>query len=384
MKILHVAPSLSLETGGPARAVLGFSGALARRAEKVSVFSTDDGFETGTRTPRAEPGVNVETFRRLWPRRYFYSPDLGRRLRAEVRNFDVVHVHGLWLYPTLAACEACRQRKVPYIVRPCGMLDRYSLSHHVLRKKLYGRLIERKNLDAAAAVHFTTLEEKSRSAAFGLKSPSVVIPLGLEVSDGAALPGGAFRSQFPEIGQRKIVLYLGRLSFKKGLDLLVEAFSELATEMPDVHWVIAGSDQENYGGKLRKWIRQKQIENRVTMIGFVEGAQKKALLRDSDVFCLPSHQENFGLAVAEAMAAGLPVVVSDQVNLHGEIHAAQAGLVTTCRAAEIRDALLRLLRDEDLRARMGENGKRLVREKFQWDRIAAELMAVYEGIAHRH
>ncbi|MBI3999921.1 MAG: glycosyltransferase [Candidatus Omnitrophica bacterium] len=382
MNILHVVPSLSKRFGGPAKAVLELSEALVHAGQKVSIFATDHGFENGGYDADLDQsGVRIGLFKRRWPKCYFHSPSFGKALEHEIRNFDVVHIHGLWTYPTLVASRLSQRNGIPYLIRPCGMLDPYCLSHHGLRKKIYYLFFEKSHLARARVIHFTTEEEKEHSQVSGLALQMVVIPLGLKLEDYFHLPPhGSFRKQFLNLDGKKLVVFLGRINFKKGLDLLVGAFSELVKEIEGVHCVIAGPDDEGYGRKLRWWIREKGIEDHVTIIGFLDGEKKLALLRDSDVFCLLSHQENFGIAVVEAMAVGLPVVVSDQMNLGSEIKSHQAGVVTSMKCSEIASHLHHLLENDHLRHKMGQNGQRLVHEKYRWDKIAEELIRVYERL----
>lgn len=386
MKILQVVSSLSPQTGGPAKAVLELSDALKQAGQEVSIFATNHGYEAngnGRTGPKTE--ARLKLFRLAWPKKYFYSPDLEKELKEMVENFDLVHIHGLWLFPTFIASRICQKKRVPYLIRPCGMLDQYCLSHHRLRKKIYASFFEKENLDRASVIHFTTEEEKYRSKSYRLKPRAVVIPLGIDLTPYSNLPPkGSFRKNHPHLLDRKIILFLGRVNFKKGLELLTQSFSRLVHEGENIQLVIAGTDDEGYGVRVKRLVAEEKISDRVLWAGFIQGEEKLALLNDSDLLCLPSRQENFGLAVAEAMAAGLPVVVSDQVNIHKEIKQFQAGLVTSCDPATLHLALQQLLRDEALRKTMGENGKRLVQEKYQWDLVTPEVIRLYESIARRH
>lgn len=387
MKILQVTSSLSLRTGGPARAVLEMSEALSKEGVEVTIFATDAGLENNRVRPSSSEknGVKIHTFKSEWPHPYFYSSPLGRELQKEIRNFNLVHIHGLWVFPTLAASRNCQRQQVPYLVRPCGMLDEYCLAHHAFRKRIYGSLFEKENLRHAQAIHFTSEEERRRSGKFGLKAPAVVIPLGVnaESFEPSGLKG-EFRKRHPRLKDKKIILFLGRINFKKGLDLLIDALGELAKTNSGFHCVIAGPDDEGYGARVKGWIENKNFQDWVTFTGFIDGEDKLALLEDSDIFCLPSRQENFGLAAFEAMAAGLPVVVSDQVNLHQEIEKAEAGLGVPCKVGAIASALKTLLNDESLRRSMGECGRKLVEEKYGWSNIAKKLVQAYENITRHH
>ncbi|MBI4397742.1 MAG: glycosyltransferase [Candidatus Omnitrophica bacterium] len=374
MNILHVIPSLSGTTGGPARALFDLTRQLVLEGHSVTIFTT------ASAGGRSQNGFTIEQFQRKWPRPYCYAPDLKNRLEETLAGFDVVHIHGIWWYPTYIASRLCHQKKIPYIIRPCGMLDRYSLSRHGFKKQIYGWLIERKNLEQAGAIHFTSEEEKNRSALFGSKATAAVIPLGVFMEDYLeALPQGEFRARHSPLLGKKIILFLGRIHFKKGLDLLVRAFSSMHQQNPAVHLVIAGPD-DGYLQSLKRFIRRNNIESSVTLLGYVEGRQKLALLRDSDIFCLPSRQENFGIAVIEAMAAGLPVVVSDQVNICREIDAARAGKVVPCDERALEHALKELLQCEEERKQMAERAKKVVQEQFQWKQVTQKIIQLYKSL----
>jgi glycosyltransferase involved in cell wall biosynthesis len=193
---------------------------------------------------------------------------------------------------------------------------------------------------------------------------------------------GIFRSQFPEIGDAFLILFLGRLNFKKGLDLLAKSYGIVARQCQAVHLVIAGPDNEGYGQRVRQWLTDEGVLHRATFTGMLLGQDKLAALSDADVFVLPSYSENWGVAVVEAMACGLPVVISDQVNLWQEVAKAEAGLVIPCDPQKLSDALLQLQHDAELREKLGANGRRLA-AKFSWNSAASQMLDVYEKYGHR-
>lgn len=383
MNVLHVIPSLDPRSGGPVKAVQGLSEKLAERGIKVTVFATKNGGnESQIHLPST---VKSEVFSSYGPRNFAFSPSFRTAIQKHIKNFDLVHIHALWSFPEWMTSYYCQKTGVPYLVRPCGMLASYCLTYSSLQKKIYSFLVEKKNLLHAEAIHFTTQAEKDQSNGFGLTSQSAVIPLGLNVTDYSNLPPrGEFRNLHPELRGKKIILFLGRMTVRKGLDLMIQVFSQVVQKIKGAHLVIAGSDDEGYGKELKRWAEQQGIDHQVMLTGFLEGRQKFALLRDSDIFCLPSYYENFGIAIIEAMAAGLPVVISDQVNLHLEIQKAQAGFVEPCQVDRLTSALCRLLEDDQLQKTMGENGKKLVHDKYQWDVVADEVIKLYEHIARRH
>jgi glycosyltransferase involved in cell wall biosynthesis len=176
------------------------------------------------------------------------------------------------------------------------------------------------------------------------------------------------------------VLHLGRINFKKGLDILVDSFSRIAKSRPDVHLVIAGPDEDGYGAKVRRWLQEKGVAGRATFTGMLAGDLLLAALRDASVFALPSYSENFGIAVIEAMACGVPVVISNKINICREVRESGAGLVTPCDAVAFADALGTVLADVSLRTSMGQKGRQLVREHFSWLNVASKLEAAYEAI----
>jgi glycosyltransferase involved in cell wall biosynthesis len=241
-------------------------------------------------------------------------------------------------------------------------------------------LFERRNTACAAAVLYTTEEERRRAGDFA-RQPGVVVPLGIDVPAPAnGDPREEMLRRWPELSGKKVVLFLGRLHPKKGLDLLVRAFAAIARRRADAVLVLAGPD-DGIVRELGEWLRAERIESRVLLTGMLRGEDKAAMLRGADVFVLASYAENFAIAVAEAMAESRPVVISDQVYIWREVAAAEAGLVVRCDAGELESALDKLLADGALADRMGRNGRRLVEERFRWDEIADRVIDLYRRAA---
>jgi len=313
---------------------------------------------------------------------------LGGWINKNIRCYDVVHIHGLYRFaPTYAAWQA-RRRAVPYVVRPHGALDPYlyrqSSTGQLRLKRLYEHWFDLPNLHAATAIHYTAEEERARAAFLKLRAPSFVLPNGLEWERYRELPSrGALRVRWG-LGAAPIVLFLGRLHVKKGLDLLIPAFDALRRRVPDAQLVIAGPENDAYGEQVRGWVRERGLEAAVRFVGPLRGADVVQAYVDADVFVLPSYTENFGMTVVESLACELPVVISDQVNIHAEISGAGAGLVTRCDAGEVAQALETLLADADRRRAMGEAGRRLVQTRFTWPAIVGALATEYERVIARH
>jgi glycosyltransferase involved in cell wall biosynthesis len=186
-----------------------------------------------------------------------------------------------------------------------------------------------------------------------------------------------FRARYPQLAGRRIILFLSRLDPKKGLDLLLPAFAQVRVQNPDVALVLAGNGDQSFVTGLEEEAVRLGIAGDILWTDFLAGEEKWAVLSGADVFVLPSYSENFGVAVVEAMAFGLPVVVSDQVGIHREVAEAQAGLVVPCAWEELARALTRLVRDKQLRSRMGENGKRLAQTHFSLEAVTGKLINVY-------
>ena len=207
-----------------------------------------------------------------------------------------------------------------------------------------------------------------------------MVPNGLDTEEFADLPAkGTFRAQHPEIGDRPIILFLGRLNFKKGLDLLAPAFGQVLAAGHDAHLVIAGPD-DDMADKTRGWLSAAGALERTTFTGTITGDEKLSALADAAMFVLPSYSENFGIAVAEAMACGLPVVISDAVNIWPEVKSAGAGLVGPCDPAATARNMIEILENPERAAEMAAHGVQLVRERYSWDGIAPLLEKAYEDV----
>ena len=384
MRILHAISNLSPLAGGPPRAGLGMARAIARRGHDVAIYTTNyDGasdLDVPLGTPISDGGVEIRYFPVHFPRFWEASFPLGRALRADVGKFDLMHLHSLYMYHDMAGGRAARQADIPYIVRPHGTLDPYIWRRRRGRKAVFEAWFQNRTLERAAALHYTTEDEWRLAAPVARNLRGFVVPNGLDMDDFADLPAeGSFRARYPEIGDRRILLFLGRLNFKKGLDLLAPAFGEVLKAGHDAHLVIAGPD-DDMAEKTKTWLTAAGALNRTTFTGMIGGDEKLGALVDADMFVLPSYSENFGIAVAEALACGLPVVISDAVNIWPDVERAGAGLVGPCEIGPTARNMEEILANPGRAAEMGRNGIRLAREKYSWDGIAPVLENAYETV----
>lgn len=389
MKVLEVIENLSPRYGGPVSAIRGLTPALRARGVDAEIWTTTADYPTGELHPpgadHLSDGTPVRFFQCDWiPLKY--SRSLQHALRYQLRQFDLVHVHGLYRFPPTYAARCARKQHVPYIIRPHGSLDPYlykQSSRSVLVKRLYERCFDWPNLNAAGAIHYTTEDERNRVAPLGFRAPSFVVPNGLDWARFASLPaGGAFRALIGA-ADAPLVLFLSRLNFKKGLDLLIPAFAAVRARFPDAVLAIVGPDNEGYGAKVRGWVAEHRLQECVRFVDTLAGRAVLEAYVDADVFALPSYTENFGIVIAEAMACECPVVISDQVNIHGGVVDAGAGLVARCDVPEVASALIALLGDRERRKAMGARGRELVRSQWTWNAVAKQLEAEYERVIAR-
>lgn len=392
MRILHVISSMAPSSGGPTSVVASLLVAQAHSGLNVAVCTTNHDNPTSKRLEATflhsilPPAVAVHPFP-AEVTSLLISRALRAWLKQNIDGFDLVHVHGLYRFPPTYAAWQARKQEVPYIIRPHGSLDPFlygKSSRSVALKRLYERWFDLPNLHAAGAIHYTAEEERERAAYLKLHAPSFVIPNGVDWQLFEKLPErGSFRSAH-KLGDTPLILFLGRLHLTKGLDILIPAFDAVRRTVPDAQLAIVGPENDDYGQKVRGWVRERGLDETVHFIGHLDSADVIQAYVDADVFVLPSYTENFGMTVVEAMACGRPVVISDQVNIHREVSAAGAGLVTRCDAIEVAQTLIGLLNDAGRRCAMGEAGRRMVQERYTWPPIVDALTREYQAVVERH
>lgn len=375
MRILHILPTYLPATryGGPIYSVHGLAQATAGLGHDVEVYTTNvdgDGVSpVPTSTPIDLDGVKVTYFPTELGRRLYRSPTMAAALDRTISSFDIVHLHSVFLWPTLAAARAAHKAHVPYIVAPRGMLVADLIRRKSsLAKRVWITLFERHTIEAAAAVHVTAPIEAREIKALGFKMRQFV-----EVPNGIEQMPALVDAAPPE---RPYVLSLGRISWKKGLDRLIAAMAHV----PSHDLVIAGNDEEGLRPRLAALAAASGVAERVCFVGHVEGAAKWRLLRQASTFALPSLSENFAISVLEAMAAGIPVVVTPEVGLADAVVSTGCGVVVGGEPDTLGPALAELLADAGRCRDMGAAGRRAVEAKFTWDAIARRMVVAYQEI----
>lgn len=378
MKALHVISGLRATAGGTVTALSALAVAQRQAGLEVSIISTFIEPETEPANALRQRGLEVH---QIGPCRDPLSRHarIVPALRELIPLHDIVHIHGLWEEIQHQAARQSRRIRRPYIFSPHGMLDPWSLARGRWRKRIYLALRLRRDLQSAAAIHFTSNVERDLVAALKLRPPALLEPIGIDLGEFTPLPPtGIFRQKHPSLANRKIVLFLGRLHPKKGLDLLIPAVARLE---PDTALVLAGPDEDGYQRTVERMIAENRLEDRVTLTGMLHGRERIEALVDADVMALPSYQENFGIVVIEALASGCPVVISDQVNIHREISAAGVGGVVPTKVGPLAEELRKWLSDPNLRRDAAQRGIPFVREHYDWQNIARRWVEHYRRLA---
>jgi glycosyltransferase involved in cell wall biosynthesis len=384
---MEVFPTLGQPYGWAQDVAEGLSNGLARLGHQVEIVTTAQQPTQERRHGGAVMlrGFPVDRWARRGPRlvRTAYpSTALIRHLRRSAADFDLIHVHTLYSFVSVAAARAARRANVPYVISPCGSLDPFTHRRKGrVRKEVFQALYHRRDLARAEAVHFLSDGELELAKDFTIGAARVVVKFGLAVEKYSQERSGAFARGHPELADSRIVLYLGRISYTKGLDLLVRAFSQIAPRFANAHLVLAGPDYEGLGRVLVEMLRGCGLTNRITFSGLLSDSEKIAALSDADVLVLPSYTEAFGIALLEGMASGLPVVVTDRAALAPLIREVGAGLVVPADDNSLAEALSLLLTDGDLRRVLGRRGRRLVETRFSWAESARAFARLYEALA---
>ncbi len=381
MRVLLIVPRISPQSGGPSIALPGLARCLASHGIDTTILTTTAGSPDVPDVPRSQPVVRDGVTYLHHPvlaigGRYGWSPALWTALHRTVAAYDIVHIHWLYDFVCIAAARAALAAGVPYVVQPNGSLDPHLSKKNALLKRLYLATVGQPLLTRAAALVFTSEQERAQ-ALYRPGRPEWILPVGLDASTFTRLPPrGTFRAAFPAV-DGPFLLFVGRLSRQKGLDLLLGAFARVAREREDLSLVLAGPDPDGYGAHLRTLSETLNIQRRVVLTGLLTHEMKLAAFVDAKLFVLPSYAENFGAVTTEALACGLPVVISDQVNIHREMAAAGVATVVQCSIDSVASGITAALADSSLRARIATLGPALVHAHYTWDTIAPACIDKY-------
>ena len=369
MRVLHVIPSVSERSGGPATAIVPMCRSLQQHGVEVLLVTTDAGMD-GLPPLADYKGVPAKFFPSQLGESFKYSRPLTAWLTSHINEFELAHIHAVFNHSSIAAAHICRKAGVPYVVRPLGTLEPWSMTQKPVRKRLFWQLAGKGMLRRAAAVHYTTEAEKQSTERLLGLNHGTVIGLGVAAEPAASTP------------KKRQVLVLSRLHPKKGIDVLIEAFLSLVQQEKFSSWrlVIAGDGPDDYVSKLKGMAAGS---DNIIFTGWLDGEAKDSMLSSASLLALPSRQENFGLCVMEALSRSVPVLVSPHVNLAEEIVLANAGWIATVDKEALTTRLAEALENEEERAVRGRAGKQLSM-KYSWESAAKSLKELYLDVITVH
>ena len=384
LRVLHVIPSVAPRYGGPSMVIGPLVNALNEVPGVRAEIATTDADGPGGRLVAQNLPVAIEDVhlcRRIWSERWKYSYELGRWLRRHSGDYDVMHVHALWSYASMAAGREARRAGVPYIVRPAGMLSPYSFSRRTWSKRISWQMFERSTVQGASAFHVTSHDEAAEVTAVRHSTATFIIPNGIQEGAWSTPEDAGLLRRLcgARAGDRPILLFLSRLHPKKGVtDLLLPAVARMRS---DVFLAIAGGvdpHSRGYDDEVRATVERLDIGDRVALLGPVDPAERWNLFDGADLFVLPSWSENFGIVVTEAMARRCPVVVTEGVHSRTIVAEADAGRIVPPDPEALASAFDELMAAPELRARMGCRGRAYVETHLRWPSIAQSLVDAYQ------
>lgn len=361
--------------GGPTYSLTGYSAAAAAAGVEVTIAAPRPSGEDVEWLSDQLPHARVELFPWFGRNAFISSPALQRWLRSNGASFDVIHVHGLLNPISSISSRLCVGKGWPLVIRPFGTLSTYTVAHRRgALKQLYFALLERPTLRRTSAIHFTTTAERDESLGHGIDWGTRAFVVPPPASDRA---GPSSR----EARTTSHVLVIARLNPVKRLELLLDAWPLVVQRLPEARLVIAGDGDATYVRSLKE--RAASVADSVRFAGAVGGIPKQRLLAESDLFVLPSFHENFGIAVLEAIDAGLPVVITPEVQLAAFVRKNRLGMIVEGSASGLADAIVSALGDQEMRVRCGNDGARIVSESFSRQRVGTELLEMYRfAVAH--
>jgi glycosyltransferase involved in cell wall biosynthesis len=366
IRLLNVVAHIDPKFGGISSSLPDYCLSLYDTGEVVpSILALCEGGESA---PSISDAVAVHTLP-LGRAKWLTSASLRQSMSSRIAQADVVHIHGLWQEHSQFAARACQQLQKPYIVSAHGMLDTWALRNKGLKKAVYGKLIEYPNLRRASRLRALTSAEESDYQGLGMQVPIDTIPNGVKPAPATHDPRPLF-NRFPQLEGRPFLLFLGRVHFKKGLDILVSAWRNVIQQYPDARLLIAGPDSENTLPQVKADIARFGLENSVVLGGFFDKELKWSSLGQASAFVLPSYSEGFSMASLEAMSAGCPVILSHQCYFP-EVTREGCGWLIDPTEASLTAACCACLQESPSTLKdHGARGRALVAREYTWKRVA--------------
>ncbi|MBE9135942.1 glycosyltransferase [Nodosilinea sp. LEGE 07088] len=385
MYILLVIPAIGDVYGGPTKIVVGLAEALSHQGMYVDVVTTNANGQQRLEVPIKkwvnQNGYRIKYFPYFSSGDYKWSSSLAFWLFNHVHDYNVVHSNAVFSLPNIPVHLACQWHKTPYVMAPHGMLEPWALSYKPWKKHLYYKVLERPALNRASVIQATASPESEHIRKLGLAPPIVTIPNGIHEHDFNTLPDAElFYQKFPLTRNKTLILFLGRIDPKKGLDLLAQAFASIQLQFPQTHLIIAGPDNIGFSPTAQEYFAAAGCSDSVTFTGFLTGALKYAAFSASNLYVAPSYSEGFSMSILEAMASGLPCIITTGCNFP-EAAIAKAAYVVESKAEEITEALLSCLSHPAAAERTGNLARKFILEHYTWEKVAKRLIETYQSIS---
>lgn len=390
MRILQVIPYFypAWSYGGPVRSVYELAKGLVKNGHEVTVFTTDAYDEHSRVEYKGDQtdieGINVKYFKNLsnyiaWNYKIFFSPNMIKAIKNELRNFDIIHLHEYRTLQNIWIHKYARKYDIPYVISTRGVDPLYNTENRLITLKwVYDVLYGRKLLKKANRVIVFHKDEGSKIVEMGVNEQRIFyVPNGINLLslNEIVLKKGRFRKQYKIGSEEKIILFLGRIDNIKGLDILIKSFIRLVNTIKNVRLVIVGSDG-GFLNTLKRFIIESNIEQRVLFTGFLQGDEKVCAYIDADVYVLPSYYDAFPNTVLEAMSYGTPVIVSNHCGIVEWLNKDEA-CICSPNETELYNSFLNVLLNDKLRASLSEKGRQVTNDRFGWDKVVRKVEEVY-------
>ena len=383
LKVLVLIPALSPIYGGPSTCAIDLADALGRRGLKVDLVTTNAAGPHNLRVKfhqwLDEPTYRIRYFRRWGHFEVKFTPALMMWLFHHVTDYDIVHGMSVFNFPAYIYCEACRWRDVPHIIHPQGMFEPWAMANKGWKKRVYFRWFKKAQLQRANVIHCLTKHEAESISALGVTTPKVIVPNGVNPESAIKGHPNAFLLRYPQLANKIRLLFLHRVDPKKGLDILATSFALLHNRFPNIHLIIAGPDPVGYWSTAARFFVSKGCAAAVTYTGMLTGQDKADALAAADIFVAPSYSEGFSMSVLEAMAAGLPSVITTGCNFP-EATAAKVALEVPIDATAFAEALASLIENLPVTREMGQRAREFIFQNYTWDQVARKTHEVYTAM----
>lgn len=387
MKLLIVTPALGAVYGGTSKCIVELAQALGNLGITVDLVTTNaNGAETlkvPLKTWLSKTNYRLQFFPYKGMGDYKFSLSLSQWIFQHIGDYDLVQTNAIFSIPNLAAYWACQWYKIPYVIIPHGMLEPWALSYKALKKRIYYNLLEKPALQKASILQMLASTEAQQIKPLNLKTPITIAPNGIHRQDFEQLPNPElFYQQFPATRNKNLILFLGRVDPKKGLDLLAKAFGKINSKFSHTHLIIAGPDNIGFLPTAKDYFANAGCLDAVTFTGMLTGSLKYAALSAASIYVAPSYSEGFSMSVLEGMASSLPCVITTGCNFP-EAATAKVAHVVDINADAIASSITHCLNHPQEAKAMGNRARQFIFANYTWDKIAANLIEVYQGIINQ-